>query len=191
MSRVLRGWLLFLSGASLGSALIFLYASDLFSRWDGPVSLVPSREEEASYQTVRIVSDDRVIQRSWRTSLVESLSLREASSGGESSGAAMTKKSRYTLHALVKAADPAADWVVVPTTSPTALGLGLLTFAGLLALRNMTVSGVPWRLSPAERYRPVKLTPSGQAAKVDAPPPSKKAPLAPRPKTGPRLRGRR
>lgn len=184
-----RGLLLFLAGALLLSTLVFLTASDFFSRWDGLVAAVRPGEEDARHRRVVISTDDGAFERSWPAEVVQGLPLPSDSSQlvADGENRPLTKKSRYTLHALVQ---KDGQWEVVPTTSPSTLGLAVLALGLLVAGRNMVVSGVPWRLQPAERYRPTRLVPSGQAAPTPKtrPASSRQGPPPPRPQVG---RGRR
>lgn len=192
MPRDIRALLWFLMGALLVSALVFLFSGGFFSRWDGRIVSVHPDDVESSRLTVLIVTDEDSFQRSLPGDLVRSLALPEDPFAvvplSIDPARPATKKSRYTLHALVRRADEGASWEVVPTTSPQTLTISLVVLLLLVAARNMAVSGVPWRLRPAERYHPTKLAPTGQAAPTARVSTSKKGPPPPKPQKG---RGRR
>ncbi len=169
-----------------------LLASDGLGAWNGHVvSVRPSSEPEPATFRVLIVEDDgRALERSWPADVVLSLDLpvdeMALPPGNLPEAAARTTKSRLSLHFLVRGAG-AEDWQVVPTTSPRALGLGVLAGIVLLFLRNMMVSGSPFAITPQGVWLPPALarpgTPAAQTRRT-----SKQGPPAPRPHVG---RGRR
>jgi hypothetical protein len=182
----MRGLLLFLLGALSASTLVFLGASDFFTSWEGSVRNVRTDElgadDQGASRLVVSIEDERpgglVLQRSWPGDLVRELTLPTP-----------TRKSRYTMHFLVQ---DEGSWRTGPTTSPQGFGLSLMVLALLVAVRNMTVSGLPWLFSPRERYHATQLPPTGQAVPTSGGSgprgPSKQGPPPSRPKVG---RGKR
>jgi len=155
------------------------------------VSVRPSSTPDPDTFRVLIVEEDgRTLERGWPARVVLPLdlpvdplalpppSLPEA--------AARTMKSRFALHFLVRG-PKAGDWQVVPTTSPRALGLGVLTGIVALFLRNMIVSGSPLAIAPRGVWLPPALPrpgmPAAQQRRI-----SRQGPPPARPRPG---RGRR
>ena len=165
--------------------VVGLWSSDFFAAWDGrAVSVRPARSEEPATRTVSIAEDDGWFEREWPSEVVAALDLPVDASGIPPVRIAeerpVTTKRRFALHFLVDGAD---GFQVVPTTRPQAVGLALLVWAALVALRNMAIAGVPWSIVPHERFHPETQPPTGQVA-------VRGKPAGPR-KTHPSPRGRR
>lgn len=146
------------------AVLVVLGASDFFVGWDGrAVSVRPARSEDPPTRTVLIAESDDAFEREWPSDLTDTLSLpvdpQAIAPATVSEERPATNKHRFTLHFLV---DGPTGFQVIPTTSPEALGLGLLVWAVLIALRNMIVAGAPWAIEPRARFVPVVQPPSGQ-----------------------------
>ena len=195
------GWRRFVLHAALAllpAALVLLWTCDFFTAWDGrAVSLRPVDGDRAPLtRTVLIVEPgpegarDRKLERQWPSALVQELGLPiDALALGPTEIPAerpTTHKARWTLSYEVQATDGART---VPTTTPQALGVALLVWLGLVALRNMVVGGTPWNIEPRERYAVPVADKAGQAVAPSARGPlSKPGPPPPRPVRG---RGRR
>jgi hypothetical protein len=187
------GWRRFLVHAALAllpAALLFLWSCDLFTAWDGrAVSLRPTDGAPLT-RTVLIAEPGRAIERQWPSALVQELQLPVDALALPPDPIPperpATHKKRWTLSYEVQAPE---GWRTVPTTSPQALGVALLVWLGLVALRNMAVGGAPWSVEPHERYTVPVQDRAGQA--VTSGPrrsPTKPGPPPPRPVRG---RGRR
>lgn len=164
------------------AVLVGLWSSDFFAGWDGrAVSVRPARSEEPPTRTVSIAQDDGWFEREWPSELVATLGLPIDPSGIPplqiSEDRPSTTKKRFGLHFLVEGTD---GFQVVPTTRPQSVGLALLVWAALIALRNMAVAGVPWSLTPRERYLPAAQAPVGQVAVRGKPAGPKKTHPSPR-----------
>jgi len=148
--------------------LVFLVSSDFFTAWDGQViSTAPPHSDDPKVLTVRIVGADReVIQRTWPTELVRSLEVpvdRVAVPPPElPDDRPRTTKSRFSLSFdLVIPDDDGERTVSMPTTSPRGLGVAVLVFLGLVAVRNMLYAGSPIALQRREVYLPPAQGPAG------------------------------
>jgi hypothetical protein len=208
---ITAGWRRFLLHAALAllpAALLFLWTCDFFAAWDGrAVSLRPTDGAPVS-RTVLIVeappaagveaspaaggapSSGRSLERQWPSALVQELQLPvdalALAPDPIPPERPATHKRRFSLTYEVQALE---GWRTVPTTSPQALGLALLVWASLLALRNMAVGGAPWSVEPHDRYDiPVQERAGQPVAPTARRGGSKPGPPPPRPVRG---RGRR
>jgi len=174
------------------AVVVLLWASDLFSAWDGRVVSVRPIPPDARVATVLIVdADGEAFERRWPAPLVRKLGLRvdelAIAPSTVPSEAPVTRKSRFSLNYIVDTPD---GFTAEPTTTPQSVALALVALILAVALRNMVVAGAPWAIEPRRAYLPVALAPSGQAAPTaqrgGARP--RKGPPPPRPSVG---RGRR
>jgi hypothetical protein len=188
----IRSLLVSVAASVLVAAVVFLLASDGLGAWNGHVvSVRPSAEEDpATFRVLIVGSDGTSRERNWPADVVlplelpvDALALPPAELP---EAAAPTTKDRFALHFLVRKAET-ADWRIVPTTSPRALGLAVLAGAVLVLLRNMAISGSPFSIEPRGMWLPPALakpgTPAAQRRRT-----SKQGPPEGRPRIG---RGRR
>lgn len=176
------------------AVFVFLVSSDFFAGWDGhAVSVRPPRnpDEPVTYTVLIAQADADPIERLWPAARVEGLGLPTDPLAIPPTeipeGRPATVKHRFSLHYRIQ--EPGGTWEVVPTTSPSALGLGLLALLLGIALRNMVVSGSPVSIEPRRALLPRAQAAPGQVA----PPPraasrGQKGPPPSRPRRG---RGRR
>lgn len=171
---------------------VVLLASDFGAAWDGhAVSTRPARSEGAATVQVLIVDrDGGTFERRWPRALVATLGLpvdpMALGPGVVPADARATKKSRFALHYLVETPD--AGFAVVPSTSPTALVLGLVLALVAVAVRNMAVAGAPWAIEPRSAFLPPAQAASGQIVSHGPGARPRKGPPPSRPTVG---RGRR
>ncbi len=172
--------------------LTFLTLSDFFAGWDGHAVSVraPQKPEPTSYTVLIVQQGDDPIERIWSADLVEGLGLPVDPLAIPPStipeGRPATVKQPLTLHYRIQRPDK--SWEIVPTTTPSALGLALLVLMLGIALRNMVVAGSPVGIEPRTPLPRAQTTPGSVA-----PPPrggarGHKGPPPPRPRRG---RGRR
>lgn len=176
--------------ALLPALALLLWACDFFAAWDGRAVSVRPGDGSSITRAVLIAHDDGAFERHWPSALVQDLRLPvdplAIAPKPIPSERPATRKQRWTLSFEVDAPDGPRT---VPTTSPRALGLAVLVWLGLVAVRNMFVGGAPWVIEPRDRYAIPVQSPAGQAA-----PPSGRGsrsrfgPPPPRPVRG---RGRR
>ena len=143
---------------------VVLLASDGLATWDGQaIARRPADPEASSVRVVIATQDGGAFERTWSSELVSRLTLPVAEAGTMPSraaeGAPATKKSRFRLHYLVQVGE---GFEVVPSTTPQAAMLGVLTLLVAVALRNMAVSGAPWSIEPRAAYLPAAQARSGQ-----------------------------
>lgn len=177
-----------LLAAALG-ALAFLWASDFFAAWEGRAVSARPADADVATRTVLVVEERRTFERRWPAGLVAELALPVDATGVPPTvlpeDRPKTRKRRFSLGFLIEAP---SGWRTVPTTTPQALGLGVLVALLGVALRNMAVAGAPWLVAPRERHK-LDVQKSGQVVtKGRSAPPSKPGPPPPKPLRG---RGRR
>jgi hypothetical protein len=176
--------------ALLPAALLLLWTCDFFTAWDGRAVSVRPAQGDAVTRAVLIAEADRTIERQWPSALVQELALPvdplALAPEPVPPERPPTHKRRFTLSYEVQTG---GAWRTVATTSPQALGLALLAWLGLVALRNMAVGGTPWSISPRDRYAvPVQDRAGQPTAPSSRRSSSKPGPPPPRPVRG---RGRR
>lgn len=186
----LRRFLVHALLALLPAALLFLWTCDFASRWDGRAVSVRPVQGEALTRAVLIAEPDRAIERQWPAALVQELSLPvdalALAPDPVPPERPATHKRRFTLQYEV---NTPTGWRTIATTSPQALGLALLVWLGLLAVRNMAIGGTPWSIEAHDRYAvPVQDRAGQPAATGPRRAASKPGPPPPRPVRG---RGRR
>ncbi len=178
-----------LTYAAIGTplaVLVFLLFSGFFSAWSGQVvaARAISPDADPSFLSVVILEADGTYhERTWPKTVVKALKLPQSGLGVPPpiipDDAPTTEKVQFALSFLLN--EDGKPPQVVATTSPAALGLGLLAWIIGLMLRNGYVSGSPFTLHPGER-RLQQLQTAGQVATVETktkvrgkkgPPPSK------------------
>ncbi len=188
----LRAFILFAAAIAPVCVLAFLIASQFFVAWEGRVTGVNplGTGEPTAYQVV-IASEDHTYEvRTWPAETVAQLKvpydplLVPPSVVGDSFP--QTTKGRFQLHFLVT--DEAGANLLVPTTSPQALGVAVLLAILFLAVRNGYVSGNPIDIRPRATELPAPLPPSGQVAPALAGQKGRFQPPPPKSKGGRRQR---
>lgn len=183
----LRSLLAFVAAIVPVVILIFLLASRFFVAWEGRVtgvSPIGTEAEPKSYRVVVAAADHTYQVQTWPGSVVRQMEVPIdpllVPPSPVDDRYPYTQKHRFQLHFLVE--DKAGANVLVPTTSPQALGVAVLVGLVLVAIRNGYVSGSPIDIRPRPTRLPGALSPSGQVAKppegakgrITAPPPKSK-----------------
>lgn len=141
------------------SGLIFFFACDGFTAWDGRV--VSYKPVDGPQVPVLIMEDGGERFTRWPTELVQSLELpadREMLPPlGPYDDMPLTHKDRFDLSFTV------GDKVVGTTSSGLLAMSAMLFFIGL-ALRNMVVGGSPFEIRAKRMTLPEPLSPAGQPA---------------------------
>ncbi len=163
------------------SALAFLAVAQFFTSWSGHVVSAWPAPEDAQVQRVLLVDEDRDEHAlAWPAELVRELDLPLDASGIAPvtlpEGAHHTVKSPFRLYFSVESGD---GHETVYTSSPRALGVGLMVWFLALAIRNMVVAGSPLQLTPRPTRLPQGLPAAGQVVPRQGPRP-KKGPPPPR-----------
>lgn len=169
------------------AVLVFLLASDFFSAWGGyVVSVRPSPEPDpASYRVLISDGEGTNLEKWWPADQVRPYQLPVDGLGLPPADIPTTRprtnKTRFQLHYLVHPGGEDADWQVIPTTSPTSLGLALFVWVLGIAIRNMAWSGSPFSLEPRGVFLPrgqaaagAPAQPSGGGRPRKGPPPPKR-----------------
>lgn len=165
MTRILASHPAFLALTAPAALLVFLLSSGFFAAWSGPVvAVVPARPDtQPSAYTVLIDQGKAGVARPWwPAELVQGLALPPSASGEPPArppeGSPTSTKRRFSLQFSVsKAGEPDR---IQATTSPTALGLALMSWVLLVLLRNAWLSGSPLSATPGEHTRPNPLPPA-------------------------------
>ena len=188
----LRAFALYAASILPVCALAFLLASQFFVAWEGRVTGVApiGTGEPTSYRVV-VANDDHTYEvRTWKADTVAQLEVPIDPLLVPPSVVAdtfpFTRKGRFQLHFLVGAKD--GSNLVVPTTSPQALGVAVLLWLLALAIRNGYVSGNPIDIRPRDTELPAPLPASGQVAPAAAGQKSRFQPPPPKSKGGRRQR---
>lgn len=154
--------------ALLVAVVFFLWVSSFFASWTGQAVSVrsPGDAVPAAYTVLIVAEDGTEVEVDWPARVVEGRELpfndRGVPPADIPEDAPTTRKAAFQLVFYVENAEGTNE--VVPSTSPRGLGLSVIVWILLMALRNMITSGSPFDYIARERQLPKQQTAMGELA---------------------------